>query len=361
MSDGRFYHVKELDGLRAVSILAVLSGHLEVFQPAPAALGVTIFFFISGYLITSLMRKEFQDSGTVSIRNFYIRRTLRIVPPLWLTFAFCLLMIALGILEAKVSLYPVLLQLFFFANYAHLWSLEEGGIPGISMWSLAVEEHFYLLFPLIFTFFLSKLTLRNAAIICALACVAVLAVRFYTYFGYPEYNARIYFWSHTRFDAILAGCCLALWNNPIMDKRPWRPSHLAFGLACVALALTVVFRDVEFRATIRYSIHCIIFYVMFAYILAGHNWTRSLLNNPVMQQIGLYSYTIYLIHVPMLIIVDQNFGWMPHWILSLSTIVATIAFAALMHAFVEKPIAALRKRMHNQPKDRHTEIQSAPA
>ena len=79
-----FPHIRELDGIRAVAVAIVFIGHTDVFPKFPAGFGVTIFFFLSGFLITSLLRVEFNKFGKVDIRAFYIRRFIRINPPLWI-------------------------------------------------------------------------------------------------------------------------------------------------------------------------------------------------------------------------------------------------------------------------------------
>jgi len=140
-------HIPSLNGIRAGSFLIVFGSHALGGSLIPGGLGVTVFFFLSGYLITTLMRAEYEKNATVSLRHFWLRRALRILPPLYL--------VVLGSVLLALAVYPpgtvrspaVASQLLFYANYYD----GAGDVPGTRViWSLAVEEHFYLLFPLFY-------------------------------------------------------------------------------------------------------------------------------------------------------------------------------------------------------------------
>jgi len=139
-------HIPSLDGIRAGSFLIVFSNH-ALASWIPGQLGVTVFFFLSGFLITTLLRAEYEKNGSVSLRHFWLRRALRILPPLYL--------VVLGSALLALAIYPpgtvhgpaVASQLLLYANYYD----GSKGVPGTAViWSLAVEEHFYLLFPLLY-------------------------------------------------------------------------------------------------------------------------------------------------------------------------------------------------------------------
>jgi peptidoglycan/LPS O-acetylase OafA/YrhL len=144
------HYIPSLDGIRAISFMLVFVTHAGLERFVSADFGVTTFFFLSGFLITTLMRSEFDRRHSVDIGHFWLRRALRILPPLYL--------VVLTATLAALVLYPphtvrgsyVAAELLFFANY---WGM--GGVtheaPGTGVvWSLAVEEHFYLLFPWLF-------------------------------------------------------------------------------------------------------------------------------------------------------------------------------------------------------------------
>src|SRR4029077_12459985 len=141
--------IPSLDGLRAISILIVLVSHAGYGTVVPGGLGVTIFFFLSGYLITTLLLDENKRSGRINIGKFYLRRVFRLFPPLLVTLVIAYSLVALGLLDGGISWAGVLAQLLYFANYYGLF-FDPGNTTAAGtgiLWSLAVEEHFYMVYP----------------------------------------------------------------------------------------------------------------------------------------------------------------------------------------------------------------------
>jgi peptidoglycan/LPS O-acetylase OafA/YrhL len=337
--------VPELEGIRAIAVAIVFVSHVGFGHIVPGGLGVTIFFFLSGYLITSLLRSEAATCGKIDLWRFYVRRTLRIMPPLYLTLLFSGLLVAVGLVPIKLDAGSVLSQIFFLANYERLWGPHQG-FP-IPLWSLAVEEHFYLVFPFVFATLLMRLSGKRAATYCLVACGATLIFRLIQglYPGGLELN---YFLTHTRIDSILFGCCLAMWNNPVLDRdRAWRPNLVQFVIAGLAILAAAAIRDPYFGDTMRYTIQGIGLFVVFSFILHGNALTSAVLNWTPMQVIGRLSYTIYLIHVVIRITVDKSFG-MSGLSMIIATAAGTFAFAWVMFVLVERPLARARKRMHRE-------------
>src|SRR5688500_8756944 len=126
--------VPELEGIRAIAVAIVFVSHVGFGHIVPGGLGVTIFFFLSGYLITSLLRSEAAACGRIDLWRFYVRRTLRIMPPLYITLLFSGLLVAIGLAPIKLDAGSVLSQIFFLANYERLWGPHQG-FP-IPLWSL---------------------------------------------------------------------------------------------------------------------------------------------------------------------------------------------------------------------------------
>lgn len=161
-SQGAF-HIPSLDGLRAVAIMIVFLSHAGLSHVVPGLFGVTIFFFLSGYLITTLLRMECERDGGANLRQFFLRRTLRILPPFYLVLGAIALLGSIGFLSGSWQPEALAAQALFAANY---WEIF-GGVqpPGTEvLWSLAVEEHFYLVFP----FFIS------ACVVCCQRAAASL-------------------------------------------------------------------------------------------------------------------------------------------------------------------------------------------
>lgn len=337
----RLPHLPVLDGLRAIAVLIVYIGHVKVLPGFPGGFGVTIFFFLSGFLITTLLRIERAQTGHISLRGFYARRLLRINPPLWLTMLAMLAAVSAGWIAARPTPEGLLAQALFFSNYA--W--RNDGLPMV-LWSLAVEEHFYLVFPLAFALAMRRLGAGGMAAACLMVCIAVLGVRLVNIaaLGIIVDN---YFWSHTRIDSILAGCILALWQNPVVEPgRVWKPGGTTVLIATGALIATFLVREPLFREGWRYSIQGAALFVLFSAVLQARGLLPAFLNMRVIQMLGLYSYTFYLVHYGMIFLtrnVLPEWGALPQGLLAGAL---AFVYAAAMHRFVERPLGRMRQRLN---------------
>ena len=341
-----FHRLPQLDGLRAIAVLIVFVSHCGLERFVPGGFGVTIFFFLSGYLITSLLRNEVADTGRIDLGAFYLRRTYRIWPPLWLTM---LLLIGLGILVGRPPDWVgIAEQLGFVSNYAFLWGHADRGVPDIPLWSLAVEEHFYLVFPGIYALWLGRLEPARAAAVCLAACLLVLAIRIYCVLTVDDIGG-IYYWTHTRIDSILFGSCLALWRNPAMDPDVRRPPMWQVGVALLVLLACLLIRNEIFRQTLRYSLQGASLLVLFSYVLTTDNPLVRVLSSIPMRKIGLYSYTLYLVHKPLVAMLTERWPDTPVPVVMLVVGTASWLWAAAMYAAVERHFARLRKRTGPHP------------
>lgn len=201
-------HIKGLDGIRALSVSLVLVAHAGYENIVPGGFGVTVFFFLSGFLITTLLQKEFERSGSISYKNFMIRRFLRIIVPLYLVILLLLLLGYLNLYPSEYSWQGLISQLIFMTNYFKIYGNPDDLISGTGvLWSLAVEEHFYILFPLIFLFFIRRGRTQLIAF-SAFMCIVIFLWRLYLSNYYDDYQ-RFYLASDTRFDSILYGVLLS--------------------------------------------------------------------------------------------------------------------------------------------------------
>ena len=138
-------------------MLLVVTSH-SGFSSVPGGLGVTIFFFLSGYLITTFMLVEGEHTHELDIPSFYARRFLRLMPPLLVTLAVAYALTLSGLLPGGITAAGLAAQVLYFANYYHLFFDPGNTVPdgtGI-LWSLAVEEHFYILYPWLMAWLLHK-------------------------------------------------------------------------------------------------------------------------------------------------------------------------------------------------------------
>jgi peptidoglycan/LPS O-acetylase OafA/YrhL len=139
-------------------VIVILS-HIGLASYVPGHFGVTLFFFLSGYLIATLLRRELIESGAVNFPRFYLRRVVRIVPPMWAAICLAILFSALGLTDVLDALW-LPFDLAFLSNY-----FPHSGLP-IGLWSLAVEEHFYLLFPAAATMIVARYGAGPGALAC---------------------------------------------------------------------------------------------------------------------------------------------------------------------------------------------------
>ena len=223
-------YIPGLDGVRCIAVMMVIIAHAGFDHIVPGGLGVTVFFFISGFLITRLLLAETVKEGRVGLGKFYIRRFLRLLPALYVMLVVTwAILVAMGTPPRPVE---VITAFTYTGNYlyTHLAFLDFNaaaglGEPGVRvapwehLWSLAIEEHFYLLFPLLIVMFRKRLD--SLIWVCAFLIVAALLWRLTTLhvLGWPpKYN---YAATDARIDSLVWGCLLSI----LLHLRPggaWR-------------------------------------------------------------------------------------------------------------------------------------------
>jgi peptidoglycan/LPS O-acetylase OafA/YrhL len=343
-------HIPSLDGLRAASLSIVFVAHAGLEWIIPGGFGVTVFFFLSGFLITTLMRFELQTTGAVSVRNFYLRRALRILPPFYVVLALACVLALLRVLPGDLQFRVVLAQALHVANYWYVWFGAVGSAAGtVPYWSLAVEEHFYLVFPLLYLG-LNRLMSNRAqaqtlltlcAIVCVWRCILVL--------GFGATENRTFMASDTRVDSILFGCALALAMNPVLDspwgsERLWKIVLLPAGLSL--LMFTFVYRAPWFRETIRYTVQGIALTPLFVSAIRFPTWLPfRVLNARPVAYVGVLSYTLYLVHQVALLLVLYQLPALDPVRRAILALLLSFIVALTIHRLVEKPCARIRKRL----------------
>jgi peptidoglycan/LPS O-acetylase OafA/YrhL len=344
-------HIPSLDGLRAVSFLLVFVAHAGLERYVPGGFGVTIFFFLSGFLITSLLRAEYEKNAVISLRHFWLRRVLRILPPFYLVL-FSALLMDLAIpppvpLDAKA--FAALA--FQYTNYWIIGHGYEGQPSGTGVyWSLAIEEHFYLAFPWFFIALQKlKASARRQALIIWSLCGIVLMWRLLLVFGYHVPMTRTYMASDTRVDSILFGCALAVWNNPVLDEVPmnerrWKLCYVP--VAALVLGCCLLLRGDNFRETFRYSLEGAALTLLFMAAIRYHRSPLfAWLNTRAMVFIGLLSYSLYLLHFAVIFGIARALPGMNHVLRGGLSLGVSIALAWLIYVTVEKPCARLRRKL----------------
>ena len=342
--------IPSLDGVRALAVGLVFFAHGGLQNIVPGGLGVTAFFVLSGYLITTLMRQEQARDGAISLRNFYLRRCLRLMPPLFVVVALSAALYAIGWLPFGYTWNGLLSVLFYFGNYHVIFNDFHGIPPGIGVvWSLAVEEHFYLIYPPLAALMLRPGRRGLSVTLLALACALVLVRRIWlvAHGGSEDYIGMA---TDTRIDAILVGCIMAMAMNPWLEPAPMKlpPNPVVLAVCGAALAFSVLYRDEAFRMTLRYTIQSLaIAPLIYFAILRAKTPAFRWLGSRIPSYLGEVSYSIYLTHHLILELLRYKIpvlGATPTFILAAC---CSLLAAEAMRRWIERPCVALRRKLHS--------------
>ncbi len=346
--------IPSLDGLRAISILSVVIGHAVMTHGGPVVLeplshagnlGVRMFFVISGFLITSLLLNELRSSGSISMKGFYIRRTYRIWPALYVYIGVVALMWSLGYLDLRPN--DLLAASTFTMNYHHdrAWALNH-------IWSLSVEEQFYIVWPAL----VLLAGREKLGKVCVAIIVVIPIVRAVTWLMISQNDTAMTREFQVVADALASGAWLACYFQASVN---W-PRYSAFIRSSVSLVTGSVMLAVSFAS---FMIKPGLFYVVtqsvanLGMVLILHHaitvqsgWFVRFLNVPAMAYIGVISYSLYLWQELFL-----N-AYLDHWYTRFpQNVVLTFGAAIISYYAVEKPFLSLRKffsRMSSaRPKD----------
>ncbi len=363
----RLPHLPGLDGLRALAVIAVLLYHADLKWIPGGFLGVEIFFVISGYLITSLLLAEWRLRGRIDLKAFWLRRARRLLPALYLllvvTLAFAVVFLpgevaglrsdALGAFAYVTNWYQIL---------GHQSYFQSVGRPSLlkHLWSLAVEEQFYLLWPLLFTAGMSAGAARwrrhrmLVFIIVGAAASALLMAFLYD----PNVDpSRIYYGTDTRASGLLIGAALAfLWEpgrfytreairRALQGGSRWILPLLfdVAGLGALSVLVWFCLKINEFQPFL-YKGGFALVGLTTAILIMVIVHPRTHLGGAVMGQralrwIGVRSYGIYLWHWPIYMITRPNLDVpISGWPLLALRLAATVALADLSYRYVETPI-----------------------
>lgn len=305
--------IKSLDGIRAISILMVLLAHGAFSLPeyitrtfiydifSNGHTGVMIFFVISGYLITKLLLLERKKTGEVNIRDFYIRRFFRIFPVFYI-YIFILLLLKNTIYPDIFSSYvTILFAALYLWNYKNLFSNIPVEVNGNwfmgHLWSLSMEEQFYLVWPLMF----KKIKIRRLTSLVIAIIIIMPILRVSTYFYIPNSRGQIDMMLHTGGDTILTGCLGALLEKSekftYLLKKLWNKTWLLV-FAFVYLFIINSYMQNKFAGSYSVPIghsltnFTILFLLLWCIYIPSH--VQTFLNYPWIKQIGIMSYSLYI-------------------------------------------------------------------
>jgi peptidoglycan/LPS O-acetylase OafA/YrhL len=291
-------YIPTLDGWRALSIIGVIFFHGRVGFFASGSildrlsvhggLGVDIFFAISGFLICGLLLREYETSSRISLRGFYIRRCFRILPPYYAYLVVVFALSLLGVLAINWSDIPSCL--LFYRNYKPLGIDEFGGFYTAHFWSLAVEEHFYLLFPMLLVVATPKRAGKVTLLLAiALFCWRMIEMRYQFFAGIfpPEYMlAR----TDMRSDGLVWGCVAAIYFPQIKRLVEQIKFSQLWILILALLPVPILLRAPGF--------HLLLVILLPALLLSTVLQPRSILGRVLewapLRWIGTLSYSLYL-------------------------------------------------------------------
>ena len=332
-----------LDGVRGLSILLVAVSHGGFGHVVPGGLGVTIFFFISGYLITTLLLKEMREQGAIRLSDFYMRRLWRLMPALvvYLILALAAYVFFNQPIDAKEPISAI----FYLSNYYNIFLGYEplaGAHSAYSvLWSLAIEEHFYLFFAPLIAFVRSR---RGLTVCISFMLLGPLLIRgWVTHYTTASFSENYtYYATDARIDSIAYGSLLAILG---CRSVTWmKPGHMVI-LGLGGIFFSLAYRDDYFRQVLRYSLQGVCLYMIFGVLVFTNQMAlmRRLLSARFMVFIGKLSYSMYLYHWLALIVMiaylgrtESTLAWQTgYWML-------TFGSAALSYYFVERPTLRLR-------------------
>jgi len=342
----RHVDIPGLDGVRAISILIVMVSHSGLENQVPGVLGVTIFFFLSGFLITTLLHNEYRETGGIDIKKFYTRRFLRLYPPLAVYIV--AVIVTLIFLKKDIDGIGLLGALFYFANY--LFALAPYHIVsfGVHLWSLSVEEHFYIFFPLLMLLLVRRRVqiVPVLTLLCFIPLFARIAIVLLT--DPSHFVTYTTVATECRFDSILFGCLTAM-----ATRQAWAPRFILVAthpatvvIAFALMLLTLVDRNTIFRQTLRFTIQnfALISLLLTAVYTSRFIFAKRLLNSVVSRWIGVLSYSLYLWHFATFASARYLLGPVSPAIIYLTGWVASFIVALAVHFFVERPIFEARRR-----------------
>jgi peptidoglycan/LPS O-acetylase OafA/YrhL len=342
-----------LDGLRGISILAVMAFHNGMLRGG--YLGVDIFFTLSGFLITTLLLQEHARSGTINWTEFYARRALRLLPAATATIIVCGLATTLTIPERhRLSASLFVLAVFLYAgNWAAIRGYHQGLLG--HTWSLSIEEQFYLVWPLVLKRLLRLISVRT--LFWALTATATAAIVYRLVSAARGAGGRyLYLGTDMHGDPLLIGCAAACWlswwgcapctTGVATSSLRWRVLALV-AFAVTAASLIAVDLQAYFTHLVSTSCVAVATAVVILEIFMPGSYLERVLNVRPLVWVGKRSYALYLWHYPIFLLGNALWSFqmefrpenvVPCWLLSL--LVADLSFR-----FIERPALRLKSRL----------------
>lgn len=369
-------YIKGIDGLRALAVIMVLAYHLKMPFARSGLLGVTVFFVISGYLITGILVSEIEENGSIDLKNFWVRRIRRLLPAV---LSMAVVMIFVSAIVNRVvftkGCNDLLSAVFGYNNWWQIFRkvsyFENAGAPSpfTHCWSLAIETQFYLVYPLLLIL-LSKVKNRGkvyVAVTTVLVLIsAVLMAVLYNPAGDPS---RVYYGTDTRAFSLLIGALAALQKEyKVIKVRIRRNIWAVAGSVALVILMGMMIVISSYSSFLYYGGQVLIS-VLAAVVVYAVTVSKSplstILGSSILKWIGDRSYSIYLWHYP--IIVLMSGGKKAVWWIVLLELSLSVGLAELSYRFIETPIrhgiikeyiTIINTKPHSR-RERHRQVQVA--
>lgn len=355
-------YLPSIDSLRAIAVIAVIIYHIDANYLPGGFLGVDLFFVLSGYLISSLIIKEYKSTGTVNLYNFYVRRASRLLPAVYFMITVVLIIITLfnGVLLKK-SYLDALFGYIYSSNWWYIFHKLDyfdsfgSQSPFKHLWSLAIEEQFYMFFPLIFLIFNRKSKSNNSNsklnknfIYVVLSLILVSLIAHILLFDINNIN-RIYFGTDTRAFSLLVGVVGAiLYPMDRLSERTTKKDNMIYSivsLVSILVLICIMINTSEYNTWLyRGGFLLVAIIGLIIIISSGRQYTfmSKLLSFKPLVFIGKISYSLYLWHFPILVVTTpvSEIG-NPNLFYVTLRIVLIFLVATGSYMFVETPIRKL--------------------
>ena len=355
-------YLPSIDSLRAIAVIAVIIYHIDANYLPGGFLGVDLFFVLSGYLISSLIIKEYKSTGTVNLYNFYVRRARRLLPAVYFMITVVLIIITLfnGVLLKK-SYLDALFGYIYSSNWWYIFHKLDyfdsfgSQSPFKHLWSLAIEEQFYMFFPLIFLIFNRKSKSNNGNsklnknfIYVVLSLILVSLIAHILLFDINNIN-RIYFGTDTRAFSLLVGVGGAiLYPMDRLSERTTKKDNMIYSivsLVSILVLIGIMINTSEYNTWLyRGGFLLVAIIGLIIIISSGRQYTfmSKLLSFKPFVFIGKISYSLYLWHFPILVVTTpvSEIG-NPNLFYVTLRIVLIFLVATGSYMFVETPIRKL--------------------